>query len=403
MSTPAPRLREHPEPGAAYPYSIVYYRGVTADGSLNRHRVFFSTKKAAKYELSKLKKETRSTAPEDDQFTSEERAAVIFARGALAGLPGKGHLRRAIESYATRAKRAHATAKVADFVSDFLASQTGLARAERTLKDQRLRLARFVRAFGDRDLRSISAVEVQAWLDSLGLGPVSLRNYRRVLSRFFGAAVRRGLADENSVKLVETPRVIQGTPEVLTPQELRTMFGAADPRLLASLALGAFCGLREAEIARLRWSAVDLKSGHVVLTQAETKTRRRRLVPLPENAKAWLEKSPNKEGAIQPANVRWLTEAARRAAGFGPPGKETKAEKAAGRRLRSWPSNALRKAAATYMLAASGNAALTAASLGNSAQVIEVHYKGLVSPAQAAEWWAIFPPGSTEQVSSGDC
>ena len=49
-----------------------------------------------------------------------------------------------------------------------------------------------------------------------------------------------------------------------------------------------FCGLRQAEITRLDWRAVDLASGILTVGAEIAKTSSRRTVEIPDNARAWL-------------------------------------------------------------------------------------------------------------------
>lgn len=53
------------------------------------------------------------------------------------------------------------------------------------------------------------------------------------------------------------------------------------------LALGAFAGLRDAEIKRLDWSVIDLRRGSVELKAGKAKTARRRIIHIQPNLAAW--------------------------------------------------------------------------------------------------------------------
>ncbi len=59
------------------------------------------------------------------------------------------------------------------------------------------------------------------------------------------------------------------------------------PEFVPFLAIGAFAGLRTAEIHRLDWGHVDFGEGYIEVTARNAKVRgRRRLVPMTENLKA---------------------------------------------------------------------------------------------------------------------
>jgi integrase len=54
------------------------------------------------------------------------------------------------------------------------------------------------------------------------------------------------------------------------------------------LAIGAFAGVREAEIKRLNWSEVDQKRGHIEIKSSKAKSARRRIIEMQPNLREWL-------------------------------------------------------------------------------------------------------------------
>ena len=67
-------------------------------------------------------------------------------------------------------------------------------------------------------------------------------------------------------------------------------------------------GLRKANVLGLRWSAVNLEAGTVVVAAEEAKGKRKIIVPLNASAKALLEAMPSREGKV--FAVTSITEAA---------------------------------------------------------------------------------------------
>ena len=51
-----------------------------------------------------------------------------------------------------------------------------------------------------------------------------------------------------------------------------------EPSVVPMLAIGAFAGLRDAEIKRLDWNEVDLSRGHIEIKAAKAKSARRRIM-----------------------------------------------------------------------------------------------------------------------------
>src|SRR4030095_13459315 len=64
---------------------------------------------------------------------------------------------------------------------------------------------------------------------------------------------------------------------------------ATNQGMLPFLVLGAFAGLRTAEIQRQLWSDINLERGFIRVTAAKGNTAQKRLVPIADNLKAWLQ------------------------------------------------------------------------------------------------------------------
>ena len=140
------------------------------------------------------------------------------------------------------------------------------------------------------------------------------------------------------------------------------------------LAIGAFAGLRAAEILRLDWQEVDLEGGHIEVKAQKAKTASRRLVPISDNLKKWLTPYHQGEGRVAPCDqmnnrIRDLTKAS---------GVE-------------WEHNGLRHSFISYRVAQIQNVAQVALEAGNSPKVIFSNYRELVKPAAAVKWLAIEP------------
>jgi len=148
------------------------------------------------------------------------------------------------------------------------------------------------------------------------------------------------------------------------------------------VAIGAFAGLRRAELERLDWSEIDFESGLIEVTAQNSKTAQRRLVTMQPNLRKWLLPVRKHQGNVTPSNCfRELFEQARSAA-----------------RIAEWPDNALRHSFASYHLAHFKNAASTALELGHhDSRITFAHYRELVKPKDAEKYWNLFP---TAGVSS---
>ena len=162
-----------------------------------------------------------------------------------------------------------------------------LGAAERYLRDLRWRLEKFA-ADCTKDVGNVTTRDVQDWLDGLRLAPQHYRNFRTVLHTLFQHAAARSYCFDNPVEGVERVKVPGGgNIAIFTPNEIARLLSAATPDILPFVALGAFAGLRTAEVERIEWREIDLAGGFVHLGSDKAKTRSRRLVPVLPNLAAW--------------------------------------------------------------------------------------------------------------------
>ena len=85
------------------------------------------------------------------------------------------------------------------------------------------------------------------------------------------------MIDFNPVTFTAKPKLIDRPPEIFTVDELRALLEAAQrtqPSVVPMLAIGAFAGLRDAEIKRLDWNEVDLSRGHIEVKVGKAKSAR---------------------------------------------------------------------------------------------------------------------------------
>jgi integrase len=132
------------------------------------------------------------------------------------------------------------------------------------------------------------------------------------------------------------------------------------------LAIGAFAGLRDAEIKRLDWNEIDLARGHIEVKASKAKSARRRIVQIQPNLGSWLAPYSTMTGRLVPVGARRKLDAIRKAAG-----------------LNHWPKNGLRHSFASYRLGAIHDAPRVAAELGHtSPQMLYAVYRELVLPEE---------------------
>jgi integrase len=193
------------------------------------------------------------------------------------------------------------------------------------------------------------------------------------------------MIDSNPILRTARPKLIDLPPEIFAVDELAALLNAANsraPDVIPMLAIGAFAGLREAEIKRLDWSEVDQKRGHIEVKSSKAKSARRRIVGIQPNLREWLRPYAGMTGPVLPMNARKKQELVRKAA-----------------ELARWPKNGLRHSFASYRLAATHDAPRVASELGHtSPQLLYSTYRELVLPDEAERYWKITPPDKVGNV-----
>ena len=285
---------------------------------------------------------------------------------------------------------------VPEVVTEFLKVKGNRGASERYIDDLTGRLKRF-ETDCNKDCCNVTTADLQDWLDGLELAPQSYRNYRTVLHTLFTFAVAKGYAVDNPVEGVEKLKVRNGEVAIFKPGEIARLLDAARvnyPDFLPCLAIGAFAGLRSAEIERLDWQEVDLKARHIVVSAGKAKTASRRIVPISDNLAAWLATYSAREGKVwTESSVLFYKRQESVAAATAVKAEESKGIKA--EKPVQWKGNGLRHSYASYRFAQTSDAGRVAGELGNSAAVVHRHYRELVKPADAERWFNLKPEAPT--------
>jgi integrase len=335
-----------------------------------------------------------------------------------------------------------------DAVKAFLAAKGGQGVSERYVNDLRLRLERFVNAHPGANTGGISTAIVSKFLRDLPAHATTKMNFRRDLHTFFEWCASEEIIDQDRINPVTRAATFESKSddvETITPKQFEALLNNAEDIIRPAFVLGGFCAVRQAEIARLDWSKIDLAEKTITIDATVAKTNARRTITIPQPAIAWLAPLAKKSGPVLPPQPprekgrgrkkgKWTpTPAAKRyqesreawdmarlRAGFGPFGtalakiRNLQAEMTEEDReaLIPWPENCLRHSAISNRLAlakAPDAAALAfgvkaeqatafvsmdavADDAGNSRATIKQHYDALSKPDTARRWFAIVPP-----------
>lgn len=282
-------------------------------------------------------------------------------------------LRQLLEAVQASPQRAVRTVSIDEAAVDFLWSKGGGRRSYQHLKRLRVTVRKLLKTFSGRPLNQITAVDLEEWADSHGWASKTTRNHLTDLSILFNWCIRRSLLDRNPVLGVEMERVESTRPIVVhTPDQVRTVLetaARADLDVCRHLAIRYFAGLRTSEAHLLRENHLLLEQNLLEVPAKVAKTRARRLVTIEPNLRAWLDLG----GELRPIGHMTVR----------------RVIKLSG---VAWPPNVTRHSFVSYHLAKSQSASRTALEAGHTEQMLFKHYRALVTPKAAAEYWSIVPP-----------
>jgi integrase len=351
-----------------------------------KRRLFFKTRAEADAERLRQKTLLERHSREAIGLSQREMSDFITARDKLEKFGET--INDAVEfrvDHLERVRRHGIT--VEQLTGELLETKRKDGRSEIYLRDLRNILAIFGRDFGSRAVAGITVEELDKWLRALPGSPKTRTNFRANIGVLFALARQRRIITENPIEFTAKPKLPDNPPEVFAVDELRALLEAAqraEPDVLPMLAIGAFAGLRDAEIKRLDWAEVDQARKHIEITAVKAKSARRRIVPIQANLSAWLRPYSTKAGRVVPDRYRSKLERSRKAAG-----------------LTRWPNNGLRHSFASYRLAAIGDAPRVAHELGHtSPQMLYSTYRELVLPSEADRYWNIRPKTEAANVVS---
>lgn len=322
-----------------------------------------------------------------------ELAAKEYAE-AWKVLGGKASVIEAAKEFAQRHLHTLPDKMLPAAVKDMLDAKTRDGASNAYMKVLRFYLNRLADTFHCQ-VRSVTTSSLADFLRGLDVSPRSKNNARQTLGAFFKYCKERGWLpkDHDGISLVPKFKETAGAIEIFTPQEISHLLTHSRPEMVPFLAIGAFAGLRSAEIERLDWSEVHLADRFIEVKAAKAKTASRRIVPITENLAKWLAPHMETEGKPVPfvnvnKQIGWLVEDT--TAGLKAAAK--KEQKDPGKvKAAKWKKNALRHSFISYRVADIQNVAQVALEAGNSQQMIFQHYRELVRPADAKKWFGIEP------------
>jgi len=352
-----------------------------------RQRLFFTSKEKAEFEANAKRTEFERIGLRAMSLSDKTRLQAVEAEELLK--PYEVTISDAVQFFI---KHKQVTRTPVKAIADaFLQSRISRGRSERHLATLKKFLSRFCTSFGEAAASDLSATMIEQWLLSLKLSAVTVNHYRTLLHAVFAFGKGRKLCPENPIEQIERMTVKLGKVGILTIEQLQLLLLVAEDDVRASIAIGAFAGLRPEEISRITWENIDLEERLIDVGAEKSKTAQQRYVKILPNLGEWLQPLIGK-GAIQKENFRRRFDDTRYQAGFAVRGNKNELTADEKKMLEEWPHDALRHSFASYHLAKFENAHELALQLGHeSTSLIFSNYRHRVKQKEAARYFDILP------------
>jgi integrase len=361
-------------------------------------------------------------------FTPEKRitttrltpAQEAEAEHAFADLDGRSMM-QAVHYFLDNYREPLRKITVGDAFPEFLDAKKHAGLRDASLKGLKTRVGFLVRKFSDKLVSDILPTHAAEAAAKPGVTDSTREDNRRSFSSFFSWSMEQQYCLTNPAKKTVRRRGTRDDiePAILNLAEVCKFLEVASAykggKLVPYVTLALFAAIRPTELARITWDNLDLEAGTITIGAKMAKMRQRRIVEmacltekdkkgkettLPANLIAWLKPHATKKLPFHGTNWRKDFDAVKLAAGFGnpdlkPAGTETEEAKQRRKALKPWTPDILRHTGISNHLACFQHEGKTAAWAGNSPDIIQRHYKGLVKQADAKEFWTIKPPAKT--------
>jgi integrase len=292
-------------------------------------------------------------------------------------LNGVGDLCEAADFFLKHRPKAQPTISVESTVAEFIESRKIEEVGQIYLRDLRLRLGRFADHFRC-PLSLVSRHDIDKYVDSLPVRKRTRYNHRGTIGTLVNWAKEKGYLPSDYPSLKKLGKRARFALKVLvfSPDEMSKLLLGASTEQAVPLALTSFAGVRAEEVKRLAWTHINLAKGRVEVPGPKAKTGIRRLVPIHDNLRAWLERCPCKEGPVC-AFSNLANQYLKLAAKVGV----------------KWQRNALRHGYVSYRVAEIMDLGKVAIEAGHTVGQLQTDYLEVVDGEAAKSWFSIFPPG----------
>jgi len=230
-----------------------------------RNRQHFSNKAEAETFLQQKLIEQQNYGIAAFALNERQRAEYLECSDKLA--PVNVTLRDAVNFYLQHLRATNRSCTAKELVEEILKAKGADGLSKRYQSDLSSRLNQFATSFNGKPVAEITTAEIDEWLRSLTdseagkpLAPTTRNNFRRVLNVAFNFGRNHGYCVDNPAANSAKAKAVETVAGILSVEELSRLLENASEKVIPHIAVGAFAGLRRAELERLDWKEVDLSS-----------------------------------------------------------------------------------------------------------------------------------------------
>jgi|ERR1700733_6241016 len=238
--------------------------------------------------------------------------------------------------------------------------------------------ALFKEFFGNKRIIEITSETIEAYLKSKETSPQTKKNNLRYMQNFFNWAIKKKLHNENPAEYwltqIVIPKKTIGFYSVEQCKEImKIVMKPENKDILAYYALGLFAGIRPDELEKMTWKNILFETKEIFISSDISKTKADRQFEMSPTLFTWLNYCKDIRPLIPKKNLR------------------RSKNKVMGKISFSAIADGLRHTFATFHFAENRNYEKLRSIMGNSPNIIEKHYKGIISVNQIAGFNAITP------------
>jgi site-specific recombinase XerC len=363
---------------------------ISPSGKRERH--FFKHHHEALAEANKIRMVLRDYGRSIKMLPANRLIEAIEAWDLLdelaAGVSVSGSLRRIVLAEVQKQKARQQSIILSALFDDYIAKLQQTNRSAKYIKNYRW-LKGYMDFWLETKVSDITPGNIKFSLQKLPSGNFNfnLRLLRAVLNH----AVKNSFLASNpalSVDFVHRPKVEVKCLHYTVVEGMVRHAQEQDIELIPPWTIGFFCGLRESELWKLHYADIRISEKYVIVPAAISKVKRKRIIPLSDNAIEWLQWYFQEATRVASPDERLMSKwtpkrlKAHRQANY---------EAAAGEGMK-WQANCKRRAFASHHVAAYESYDKLALVMGHSTtEMTFEHYVGAVSHEEGLAYFDIRP------------